>query len=62
MGGVLATIDDDATFRRVGVRFGTLVWPGDIDLDPDVIIWGGAPPTDHENDRPPSRMRVPIPV
>jgi len=31
--------DDEATFREVAVdrQFGTILWPGDIDLDPDVL-------------------------
>jgi Protein of unknown function (DUF2442) len=32
---------DEATFRRVRVRRGTIVWPGGIDIDPHVLIWGG---------------------
>lgn len=33
-------------FRRVQVKEGTLAWPGDIDLCPDTVIWGGLPPVD----------------
>ena len=39
-GGVFAPIRDDrAIFEAVTVdpEFGTVVWPGDIDLDPDVL-------------------------
>jgi hypothetical protein len=39
-GGVLASIRDDRNvFEAVTVdrEFGTIVWPGDIDLDPDVL-------------------------
>ncbi len=39
-GGVFSAIrDDDQVFRAVGVdrTFGTIVWSGDIDLDPDVL-------------------------
>ena len=37
--GVLATIDDDATFAAVSIDplAGTLCWPEGIDLDPDVL-------------------------
>jgi hypothetical protein len=35
---------DEDLFRRVRVEAGTLVWPGGIDLCPDVVIWGGLPP------------------
>lgn len=31
-------------FEEVRVDGGTLVWPGGIDLCPDMIIYGGAPP------------------
>jgi Protein of unknown function (DUF2442) len=39
-GGVFASIRDDrAVFEAVTVdhEFGTIVWPGDVDLDPDVL-------------------------
>jgi Protein of unknown function (DUF2442) len=39
-GGVFAAIRDDrATFEAVHVdhEFGTIAWPGDVDLDPDVL-------------------------
>ena len=39
-GGVFATIRDDrATFEAVHVdpEFGTIEWPGEVDLDPDVL-------------------------
>jgi len=39
-GGVFAPIHDDrATFEavHVDVEFGTIAWPGDVDLDPDVL-------------------------
>jgi len=39
-GGVFASIRDDGElFRAVAVdrEFGTIMWPGDIDLDPDVL-------------------------
>jgi len=45
-GGVFADIrDDDEVFRAVTVdqEFGAIVWPGDIDLDPDVLR-GDQPP------------------
>jgi hypothetical protein len=39
-GGVFAPIRDDrATFEavRVDLESGTIAWPGDVDLDPDVL-------------------------
>ncbi len=37
---------DYRAFRRARVRWGTVVWPGRLDLDPDVLIWNGAAPGD----------------
>lgn len=40
VGRVFAAVrDDQATFEavRVDPEFGTLAWPGDVDLDPDVL-------------------------
>jgi hypothetical protein len=37
---------DDTLFRQVTVRAGNVAWPGDADLDPDVLIWGGPAPLD----------------
>jgi hypothetical protein len=45
-GGVFASIRDDRdTFEAVAVdhEFGTITWPGDIDLDPDVLRGDQAP-------------------
>lgn len=33
-------------FRRVQAQDGTLVWPSGADLCPDLVIWGGLPPSD----------------
>jgi hypothetical protein len=35
---------DDEQFRQVKAEDGSLVWPGGVDLCPDVVIWGGLPP------------------
>jgi hypothetical protein len=35
---------DPALFRQVRVEHGTVVWPGEVDLCPDVLIWEGPPP------------------
>jgi hypothetical protein len=35
---------DRNVFRQVRVERGTLVWPGEADLCPDVLIWKGSPP------------------
>ena len=42
---------DDELFRQVRVGYGTLVWPGAIDIAPETLIWE-APP------RPMSRAGV----
>jgi hypothetical protein len=43
-GGVFAHIEaDDAVFERVQARDGTIVWPGDIDICPDVLYGRGEP-------------------
>lgn len=38
-GGVFAPLEDKEFFKRVRVdpEVGTLVWPNDVDLDPDVL-------------------------
>ena len=46
VGGVFHAIrDDDDVFRAVAVdsEFGTVVWPGEVDRDPDVLR-GDQPP------------------
>jgi len=55
-GGVFAPIRDDrAVFDAVTINpeFGTIVWPGDVDLDPDVLR-GDRPP----QSAPPPPRRV----
>jgi hypothetical protein len=45
-GGVFAPVRDDrSVFEAVAVdsEFGTIVWPGHIDLDPDVLRGDQAP-------------------
>lgn len=37
---------DYGAFRRARVRWGTVVWPGQLDLDPNVLIWNGPPPAE----------------
>ncbi|HEV3385724.1 MAG TPA: DUF2442 domain-containing protein [Gemmata sp.] len=36
--------NDPSLFAQARVVRGTVAWPGDVDLDPDVLIWGGPPP------------------
>lgn len=45
-GGMFATIRDDREVFvavRVDEEFGTIAWPGEIDLDPDVLRGDHAP-------------------
>src|SRR3990170_2115330 len=35
---------DDAYFRRVRVRYGTVAWPGNVDIAAELMIWGGPDP------------------
>ena len=39
--GVLRALRNPAVFRQVRVLpdFGTICWPNDVDLDPDVLYW-----------------------
>jgi hypothetical protein len=36
----------DEAFRAVHVDYGTLVWPGGVDLAPETVIWDGPTPPD----------------
>jgi len=49
--------DPDA-FAAAQVDRGTVVWPNGADLCPDVLIWGGMPPTDAQT-KPPSKLAIP---
>lgn len=43
-GGVSAHIEaDDAVFERVRAHGGTICWPGDVDVCPDVLYGRGEP-------------------
>jgi hypothetical protein len=47
-----------AEFARVRVEDGSTAWPHGADLCPDVLIWGGRPPSD-PSARPPNFLVVP---
>jgi hypothetical protein len=59
--GVFARISsDDAAFREVFVDYGTLVWPGEVDIAPETLIWDGPDPADEaRRPRPFLRPRSP---
>jgi hypothetical protein len=44
--------NDDEAFREVFVDYGTLVWPGKIDLAPETLIWDGPYPDDDRRPEP----------
>ncbi len=48
---------DEDLFRRVSVDYGTLVWPGGLDLAPETIIWDGPYPPDPTSERPKPFLR-----
>jgi hypothetical protein len=50
-------LEDYARFRQVQVEAGTLTWPGELDFDPDTLIWGGAPPSE-PGSRPPRFLKL----
>jgi hypothetical protein len=50
---------DDALFRRVRARYGTVTWPGNLDLAPETLVWDGPDP--HDDDRRPEPFLRPQP-
>ena len=53
--------DEDA-FRRLFVRYWTVVWPGDVDIAPETLIWDGPYPADEEARRPEPFIRLHLPA
>jgi len=49
--------DDERLFRLVEVDYGTLVWPGEIDIAPETLIWDGPAPRDEASLRPAAFLR-----
>ena len=52
-----AVRNDPAVFAAAFVEAGAVSWPGDVDIDPEVMIWGGPPPVD-PSARPVTRLRL----
>ena len=48
---------EDAVFRQVRAIDGTLVWPGDVDIAPETLIWDGPTPADEASRRPERYLR-----
>ncbi len=48
---------DYRRFRRIRVRGGTVEWPDQLDLDPNVLIWNGPRPRDPDA-RPEKRLEL----
>ena len=52
---------DDELFRKVRVRYGTVEWPGDVDIAPETMIWGDTLPADEASATPAPFLRVQSP-
>ena len=50
-------IADEGVFRSVYVDYGTLAWPGDVDIAPETLIWDGPTPADETTRRPAAFLR-----
>jgi hypothetical protein len=48
---------DDEAFREVYVDYGTLAWPGEIDIAPETLIWDGPDPAGPERREPEPFLR-----
>ena len=48
---------EDDFFRRVRAIDGTIVWPGDVDIAPETLIWDGPTPPDEATRRPEPFLR-----
>ena len=61
--GVFARItNEEEAFREVFVDYGTIAWPGDVDLAPETVIWDGPDPSEGDDRRPASFLRPRMPT
>jgi hypothetical protein len=57
-GGVFERISfDDDAFREVYVDYGTIAWPGEVDIAPETLIWDGPYPADESTRSPEPFLR-----
>jgi len=52
VGPVFELLADDDAFRQVYAADGTIVWPGNVDIAPETVIWDGPYPKDEFSRRP----------
>jgi hypothetical protein len=50
--------EDEAAFRSMQVDYGTVVWPGELDIAPETLIWDGPAPADDGERRPSAFLRL----
>ena len=50
------SFDDDA-FREVYADYGTIAWPGEVDIAPETLIWDGPYPADEQTRTPEAFLR-----
>jgi hypothetical protein len=56
--GVFARVSfDDDAFREVYADYGTIAWPGEVDIAPETLIWDGPYPADEATRRPEPFLR-----
>ncbi len=49
---------NDGAFARARARYGTVTWPGNLDLAPETLIWDGPDPDDDDPRHPEPFLRL----
>lgn len=62
VGPVFEPLAEDAVFRCATVDYGTVVWPGGVDLAPETLIWNGPYPPATSRVRPAPYLRLDRPT